>query len=149
MSGCNVCKNNTFALDNQQEIQGLKSALGNVERQNTELKSALNNVEKQIEELKSDFKNVQSDTKRNESSVYTIHYTLKNWMDSDLSCKAEGGHLVSFEIVDEQNHVAGLIQWRYPRNWGLGDDNWIWRNRGEMVLEVLEIVVTHIEAVRI
>ena len=162
---------NTFASDNQQEIEGLKSALGNVERQNTELKSGLNNVERQntqlkstlnnverqntelksdlnnverqIEELKSDFKNAPFCIERNKPSVYSIHYSLKNWMDADLACKAEGGHLVSFETVDEQNHVAGLIQWRSPI-WGfwtsardLGDDNWIWRNSGVTVLEAL------------
>ena len=68
------------------------------------------------------------------------HHSVKNWIDADLSCKAEGGHLVSFETVDKQNYVFRLIQKRCPvlGFWtsarDLGGDNWIWKNSREAVL---------------
>ena len=64
-------------------------------------------------------------------------------MDADLSCKANGSHLVSFETVDELHHVYRLIDKQCPVQgyWtsasDLGDDNWIWQNSGEMVLDDL------------
>ena len=122
----------------------------NCEAQLSEMNARMNNLEKlmesfvtenqkQINELKSAF-NARCDSRANEPSAYTIHYTGKNWMDADLSCKAEGKHLVSFETLDEQKHVFELIEqecslfgfWASARD--LGGDNWIWRNSGEVVL---------------
>ena len=62
-------------------------------------------------------------------------------MDADLSCKVEGRHLVSFETVDEYNHVLALIQkrcsaygfWTSARD--LGGDHWVWRNSGEKLID--------------
>ena len=70
------------------------------------LDSFVTDNQNQIEDLKSTL-NAQLYCERNKSSVYTIEYTLKNWMDADLSCKANGSHLVSYESVDEHNHVFG------------------------------------------
>ena len=95
-----------------------------------------------MDELKSAL-NATIHCESNKSSVYTLYYTLKNWMDADLSCKAEGKHLVSFDSMDEFNHVFELISkecsiygfWTSARD--LGGDNWIWRNSGDMVLDDL------------
>ena len=103
------------------------------------MNSFVTDNQNQIEELKSALKE-EIHCQTNKSSVYTINYSLKNWIEADLSCKVEGSHLVSFETVDERNHVAMLMEkdcsvlsfWISARD--LGGDNWIWRNSGESVL---------------
>ena len=108
-----------------------------------EIMNNLQNGQDKIEKLQSEF-TAQFNCEKNKSSVYTIHYEIKNWIDADLSCKTGGGHLVSFESADEYNHVFELIQskcsvwggfWTSARD--LGSDIWIWRNSGEMVLRDL------------
>ena len=94
-----------------------------------------------IEQLQSDF-TAQFNVEKNKSSMYTIHYSTKIWIDADLSCKARGEHLVSFESVDESNHVTKLLQNQCSTNLGfwtsardLGNDNWIWRDNGELIMD--------------
>ena len=101
----------------------------------------LKDVKNQVDELKEAF-TAQVNSETNKSSVYTIHYATKNWMDADLSCKARGGYLVSFESVEEYNHVVDLIQSKCSGNGGfwtsardLGSDIWIWRDSGEFVID--------------
>ena len=101
-----------------------------------------NNLKNQTEQMKGTF-NAHTKCEANKSPVYTIHYTPKTWMDADLSCKANGSHLVSFETVNELQNVYKLIgkQCPKPGYWtsarDLGDDNWIWRNSGGKVLDDL------------
>ena len=73
--------------------------------------------------------------------MYTFHYATKNWRDADLSCKAHGKHLVSFESVEQYDHVFEPIQkycsdlgfWTSARE--LESNIWIWRNTGHFVID--------------
>ena len=109
---------------------------GTIDRIIYEITNKLHDDNDEMGELKSAV-NAHFRCETKPPSVYTIRHSVKNWIDADLSCKAEGGHLVSFETEDEQNHVIQkrcpvLGFWTSARD--LGGDNWIWRNSEEAVL---------------
>ena len=100
---------------------------------------------KQIQELKCACEET-FDCEIIKSSIYTIGYNQKNWVDADLSCKvqAQHSHLVSFETVDEQSKVIELISekssgcagfWTSARK--LSGEYWIWRSSRERVNDSL------------
>ena len=95
-----------------------------------------------VKNLKEQLKGAHFNCETNKSPVYTIHYTPKNWTDADFVCKANGSHLVSFETVEEYNHVVELSQERWCSGFwtsarDVGDDDWVWSNSGERVLDDL------------
>ena len=51
-------------------------------------------------------------------SKYTIHEEPLNWQAAEDSCKAEGGHLISFHSFDERDKVFDLAQ--MPQNYFIG-----------------------------
>ena len=101
-----------------------------------EIMDNLKDNKNEIEALKS-----KVNCERNDQPEYTVHYFLKNQADAGLVCNARGSHLVSFESVDERDHVYELIQhqcsnmgfWtsaKKPRAGG-----WVWSNSGELIID--------------
>ena len=82
------------------------------------------------------------DVVKNESK-YEMFYIKRTWIDADIQCFHRGGHLVSFEDLDELKYVSGLITkpcrvtaygygfWTAARD--LGNNQWIWRNSGDPI----------------
>ena len=126
---------NSFVTDNQKQTEELKSAFNTKFNFVPEIENNLEDVQIKLGELK-------LNCVQNDSSKYTFHHSVKSWTDADLSCKAEGRHLVSFETVAEQRHAFRLTRmytscqyWTSAKD--LGRDNWIWENSREKVLDDL------------
>ena len=77
-------------------------------------------------------------------SQYQVFYTRKQWIDADLSCFKLGGHLVSFENMEELTHVSSLLTkncatrlgfWTAGRDFG--SNHWIWRDNGDAIKQDL------------
>ena len=106
----------------------------------SEVMDTLKHAKNQVEDLKSVF-NAQFNCERNKSSVYTVHYSLKNQTEAELCCQAEGSHLVSFQTLNEYNHVFQLIP-RPCSGWGFWtsalkgrNDTWIWEISEELIID--------------
>ena len=74
------------------------------------------------------------------ASEYLIFNDKKTWIDADLSCFVHGGHLVSYDTMEEMYHVNSLIKtpctntvgyWTSGRD--LGTNTWIWRDSGKPI----------------
>ena len=96
--------------------------------------------QKQIDELKCAYSET-FDCETNKA-VYTIHYSLAYWLAANKSCQSKGSDLVSFESVEEYNHVLKLILkkcsskgfWTSAKKVG---NKWMWKNKDKTVLDSL------------
>ena len=107
--------------------------------QYSDLSHSVSKISEDIEEIKKTLIMQSNDITKNESQ-YQLFYTKKNWIDADLSCYLLGGHLVSFEDLEELTAVSNMITqpcsdksgfWTAGRD--SGNDVWIWRNSGDPI----------------
>ena len=109
---------------------------GACEAQYSEILHSVSKMSEDIEEIK---KTLSNDATK-KMSQYQIFFSEKKWIDADLSCFVLGGHLVSFEDLAELIAVSNMITqpwsdkvgfWTAGRD--IGNNNWIWRNRGDPI----------------
>ena len=115
---------------------------GSCMAQYTEIIRHVSKLSKDIEGLYNAPSSNVNDVTKNESK-YEMFYIRRTWIDADLQCFHLGGHLVSFEDLDEFKYVTGLITkpcpittykygfWTAGRD--LGNNQWIWRNSGDPI----------------
>ena len=99
---------------------------------------SVSKLSKDIEEIKKTLNTQPNDVAKKESQ-YQMFQTKKKWMDADLSCSVLGGHLVSFEDLEELDAVSNRTEpcpgaygyWTAGRD--IGNETWIWRNSGDPI----------------